>query len=371
MTASWAGLTHLLRHCLGIGSTFVAFREPGKEVEVIISALPEPISMSAEELERVADRFVVGPFLTGPGGFHVIAPGQYFRLHAGSPTPPLAAHTMSDHAIAERPAIALDRTAHANAIAEAQRAMASGPLRKVVLARTINLPFPREKVPELFTDALDKQHGAFLCLMHTPNWGTWLGASPERLVNVVGENLVIDSIAGTCPTSNAPSTVENWGAKEREEQALVTEQVLTVLAEEGFGPVHVQGPEVLRSAQVAHLHSRIQAPTGPGSVARLVARLHPTPAVCGTPTDLARDLIHRLEPMDRGLYAGFWGPWRMGGRTLLHVNIRCMRVFRSTVDLYVGGGITAASQPDLEWQETEDKALTWAMPLTSRAGRVS
>jgi isochorismate synthase len=371
VSTTWAGLIHALHQCSGHACTFAAYRIPGEPVELIIGDREEPGTVGSAVLDTLDDRFIIAPFQYAPERTVVITPEQRFRFTPGTPAPPDLLLSGPPHAQRGAPAFPMDRTAHANAIGEVQRIMADGVLRKAVIARTINLPFRRSLLPELFAEALDAQPSAFVCLVQTPSLGIWLGASPERLIQANDGEVEIDSIAGTLPASESPEHASDWGAKEREEQAIVTHQVGTVLAEQGFGPVHVEGPGVLRSAQLAHLHSTLRAARSGASLARLVARLHPTPAVCGTPTELARSVIERVEHLDRGLYAGFWGPWRMNGRTLLHVNIRCMRVFADSVDLYVGGGITAASQADNEWQETEHKARTWSSTIASLMGRVS
>ncbi len=59
------------------------------------------------------------------------------------------------------------------------------------------------------------------------------------------------------------------------------------------------------------------------------------------------------------LYAGFWGPWNAEGPTELFVNLRCMQVRSGKVQLHVGAGITAGSDPEMEWTETVRKADTW------------
>jgi isochorismate synthase len=95
----------------------------------------------------------------------------------------------------------------------------------------------------------------------------------------------------------------------------------------------------------------------------VVLALHPTPAVCGVPTDRARAFIQRHEAHARDLYCGFWGPWNPDGRTELFVNIRCLRATEHGALLYIGAGITKDSDPQLEWEETERKATTWTAPI--------
>lgn len=73
--------------------------------------------------------------------------------------------------------------------------------------------------------------------------------------------------------------------------------------------------------------------------------------------------ILKHEPHERSLYGGFWGTWRDHNNTDLHVNIRCMRLLGDRGVIYTGGGITAGSDPEKEWAETEHKSLTWRRPL--------
>src|SRR5690606_19347789 len=90
---------------------------------------------------------------------------------------------------------------------------------------------------------------------------------------------------------------------------------------------------------------------------RLVADLHPTPAVCGLPGELARETIAELEPFDRGFFAGAvgWTDARGDGRWL--VAIRCAELSGSTARLFAGAGIVAGSRPADEAAETSAKFL--------------
>jgi isochorismate synthase len=94
------------------------------------------------------------------------------------------------------------------------------------------------------------------------------------------------------------------------------------------------------------------------SVLRLAAALHPTPAVCGTPTAVARDLVGELEPFDRGYYAGAVGWVDTSGDGEWAVAIRCAEVAARSLRLYAGGGILPASDPEAELAETSAKFQT-------------
>ena len=86
--------------------------------------------------------------------------------------------------------------------------------------------------------------------------------------------------------------------------------------------------------------------------------LHPTSAVCGMPRAQAKAFLDEQEKLDRQFFAGFLGPVNIQDETSLFVNLRCMQLLEKQVVLYAGAGITADSDPDREWQETEDKIAT-------------
>jgi isochorismate synthase len=140
---------------------------------------------------------------------------------------------------------------------------------------------------------------------------------------------------------------------------VVTKSIAGAFIDLGARTIVIEGPEVLPTAHVAHLRTRITATMEGRSIEDLVDALHPTPAVCGLPVEAALERISQWEDRDRELYAGFWGPWSADGRMELFVNIRCMRLFHDRAELHVGAGITAGSDPAREWEETEHKADGW------------
>jgi isochorismate synthase len=124
-------------------------------------------------------------------------------------------------------------------------------------------------------------------------------------------------------------------------------------------------PSLVGTSAVWHLSTQITGELiDPGiSALRLACALHPTPAVCGTPPELARRTIAALEPFDRGFYAGAIGWCDAEGDGQWVVGIRCAELFepvgaRPSMTLYSGAGIMPASQPALELAETSAKFQT-------------
>ncbi|MBX6769341.1 MAG: chorismate-binding protein, partial [Actinomadura rubrobrunea] len=91
------------------------------------------------------------------------------------------------------------------------------------------------------------------------------------------------------------------------------------------------------------------------SVLDVVEALHPTPAVCGTPTDRALELIGRLEGMDRGRYAGPVGWVDARGDGEWGIALRCAQVDGTRARLFAGCGIVADSDPEAELAEAQSK----------------
>ena len=86
-------------------------------------------------------------------------------------------------------------------------------------------------------------------------------------------------------------------------------------------------------------------------------KLHPTPAISGYPTKKSIKLIEENEPHKRSLYCGFLGEL-FDESVNLFVNLRCMKIDRENLHLFVGGGITDLSIPEDEWEETQIKSET-------------
>ena len=93
----------------------------------------------------------------------------------------------------------------------------------------------------------------------------------------------------------------------------------------------------------------------PDGVLRALHALHPTPAVCGHPTDLARRLILSLETTPRRYYSGFSGYASDHASAAFYVSLRCMNLRAEEAVLYAGGGLMADSAEEDEWSETERK----------------
>ena len=146
-------------------------------------------------------------------------------------------------------------------------------------------------------------------------------------------------------------------AKNREEHAIVVEAIEDVLGMYCEHLDHDPEPVLVETANVWHLATRFRGTLripSPG-VVELVAALHPTPAVGGTPTATAKAAIDELEPFDRGGYAGAVGWMDAEGDGEWAIALRCARLDGQRATLYAGAGIVADSQPADELDETDRK----------------
>lgn len=225
----------------------------------------------------------------------------------------------------------------------------NGTVRKIVLARTADEPTAPGFSPyRAFLTAVRIQPAAFKALVHTPQHGTWLFCTPEQLITGSGTHWRTMALAGT----RIPCTLP-WDAKNRREQALVTDfmrEVLTPLADE----IHESEPENLRAGKIEHLCTRFTLRMQQEQLIPLLQQLPPTPAVCGSPVAAAREILLQQPDIERSCYAGYLGPWSRNAAQL-YVSLRCMQIFPGLCRLYAGGGLMPDSDEEQEWQETENK----------------
>ncbi len=239
--------------------------------------------------------------------------------------------------------------------------MQVGLLDKVVLSRVEHhLNF--KSAFEIFNALALEYPDAAVYLFSHPEAGTWLGASPETLLSQKAENLFIDSLAGTKQWADRMAFSE----KEFNEQDLVSHDIASLLEQSTMIRDYEQSePQVKRAGNLAHLHSLFKARISESfALEEFLKELQPTPAVGGRPRKEALKYIEEHELYPRRFYTGFFGLSSPQGAELW-VNLRCAELCEGKLlSIYVGGGITAQSKPESEWEETEHKARTILNVLT-------
>lgn len=259
------------------------------------------------------------------------------------------------------------------AVAQALEEIARGDYQKVVLARARRLRTAEAFHPLAVLNHLRQRYPACYAFSIANGRGqSFIGASPERLVRVAAGRMHTEALAGSAPRGESASEDAAFARglllseKDRREHRLVLESISRQLADLGLKLEHADQPRVLGLANVQHLHLPISANLPAGvHILDLVARLHPTPAVGGSPRQAAVAAITRLESFARGLYAGpqGWVDHRGGGEFL--VGIRSALVDGRTATVYAGAGIVAGSAPEKEFAETELKFKALIEALTT------
>ena len=225
-------------------------------------------------------------------------------------------------------------------------------LSKAVFSRTKKITYvsnPRQ----LFEKLCELYPYAFVYLISSEHFGTWIGASPEKLLQVKGNITSTISLAGTKKSGD----LSEWGEKESLEQEYVTNFIKEKLKKVAVDEVVQFEKEELLAGPVKHLATRFEFKNNEGEEMTIASSLHPTPAISGYPQDLAMNLIEKHESHQRSLYAGIIGILSKN-ETQLFVNLRCAQLVDNQAYLYLGGGFTKDSVLEKEWQETENKAET-------------
>ena len=248
-----------------------------------------------------------------------------------------------------------DRTAWDALVAEALEAFESGHLRKVVLARALEieadtpiaLPVVRERMRSLAGPAVGYE-------LRAEDGTTLLGASPERLFTLEAGRLETQALA----SSAAPGELDRLtgGRKEAREHAAVVESIRVALLPLSSEVEIGAAPQPLALGYVSHLRTPVRARLRPGvSSADVVRALHPTAAVGGTPRDGALAFLRTHERLARGWYAGAIG-WLGPDRADLRVALRCALLRGNAARLFSGAGCVPGSTAEGEWTETAVKA---------------
>lgn len=231
-------------------------------------------------------------------------------------------------------------------------------IRKAVLSR-IDLIEKRDYFDPLkcFKKLCSRHKGAFVHLLFHQDAGLWLGATPELLLLKNGSEYKTMALAGTQPLKKGNDY--HWRKKELQEQEMVQEHIESVFSKFGCKISFKHGPLTVEAGPVVHLKTDYEfEETSPVDLKKLLARLHPTPAVGGLPVAESLKCIHDVEGYDRKYYAGFIGETDFSNYARLYMNLRCMQVGKEKIAVYCGGGITAGSDPREEWDETKQKCKT-------------
>ncbi|WP_370765149.1 isochorismate synthase [Teichococcus vastitatis] len=270
-----------------------------------------------------------------------------------------------------------DAAGYAASVRRALDVMAAGAgrpeeLSKIVLSRSLvaAADAPIDPLALLARLATDPAITGFLVPL-PPRGGAprvLVGATPELLVAKQGLRVLSHPLAGSARRHSEPAADRAAAdgllrsEKDRREHAIVADFILDTLAPHCRRLSAPQGMMPVGTRSMWHLGTRIEGELKDGSInaAGLAALLHPTPAICGLPRNMAARLIREIEPYARDFYAGAVGWCDAAGDGAWYVSIRCAEVAGHTARLYAGAGIVPGSDP---WAEADETAAKYGALL--------
>jgi len=224
---------------------------------------------------------------------------------------------------------------------------------KTVLSRAIAGTRSSDDWRPVISRMFDSSLFAFRFVYYTRDTGCWIGASPELLGMTDADGMFTTmALAGT-RTGRTP-----WDDKNIEEHRIVVDYIVDRLTAAGLCP-SVGETESVKCGPVEHLRHIITAPLcNPSAFTGIIRLLSPTPALAGYPLRDALADITELEAHPRQCYGGYIALTTPDGARRAYVNLRSCHFECRDYCIYAGGGITAQSDPDAEWLETQAKAST-------------
>ena len=228
--------------------------------------------------------------------------------------------------------------------------------QKLVYSRIITSERNGQGVYQMYKTLVDRYIDAFVFCYYTPEGGCWMGATPELLVEDADESFRSIALAGTQIDMGIPLDQVSWDNKEIVEHQYLKEYIEQCLYREKI--VFTEGQtKTVKAGNVVHISTEFSIEKAQ-QITHMADLLHPGPAICGTPQKIAKQYITNYEDHDRADYCGYIGVVGIGDCNAIYINLRSMQIFKSQLQLYVGGGITIDSIPEAEWEETQNKSLT-------------
>lgn len=258
------------------------------------------------------------------------------------------------------------RLKHITLVEKAIQLISQNKFEKVILSRKEEIELELFDIKIIFKNLLDKYPLAFVYIWYHPKIGLWIGASPETLLKVDGDQYKTMALAGT--QSYRGTMDVSWNDKEKQEQQFVADYIMSALDDK---KLNIGRPFSFKAGSLIHICTEITGTlTSNMQLDDLIYKLHPTPAVCGLPKEEAKEYILKNEGYHREFYTGFLGELNMpteegikdNKSTSLFVNLRCMKIQpdskggNNSAIIYIGGGITKDSDPEKEWEETVVKS---------------
>jgi len=265
---------------------------------------------------------------------------------------------LGDHSIESHPPVSEWAASVADALVEIRK----GDLDKVVLARSVVVRSTEPVAILRVFRELVRQYPQCYNFAWKSGDAVFMGASPELFAEVDGSRFHSNPLAGSAPRGEGEDEDRIIAqtlmtiAKEREEHALVVDDLTKRLAPFVAELTVPRTPSLKQMATVQHLSTEIDGVLATGvGILDVIQATHPTPAVGGVERDAAVRYIKDHEVIDRGWYTGGIG-WISGaGDGAICIGLRCGLIRENTTHVFAGAGIVAGSEPKAELDETRLK----------------
>lgn len=256
----------------------------------------------------------------------------------------------------------VDPEAWKELVTQTRTAIENGFAEKIVIARELQLEF--EYTIELATvlqHLLEVQRNSYVFIWEK-NGTAFVGATPERLVWVTNQQLLSACLAGTAPRGKTIEEDQRIGEellmddKNREEHQYVVDMIKDALKDLAEDIEIPEKPVLYPLKNLQHLFTPVQAILKDDiTILDIAERLHPTPALCGLPTERSMRFIRDHEQLERGWYGApiGWFDHRFNGE--FAVAIRSGLVKDNKASLFAGCGVVRGSDPEVEYEETKIK----------------
>lgn len=351
-----------LQHCIEKNLVFAAYRLPHSDaIRLVVQKDPEPQKVNISSSIFDQSGFIVSPFIEDKQNpSYLIQPDLNYISTDYENFNELTSLKNVQNSENDFEGGIISKSEFISQVEEYKKAISENRFEKAVISRikVIDRSY-RQKITEIFQLLCSSYSNAFIYVFNVANQ-LWMGATPEPLICSHKNELSTAALAGTRQYNAENLNLHNWAKKEKDEQGMVSLYIENTFKDLNINIFQKEGPYTKKAGNLIHLrtdftlnYSEINTNLG-----NLVKALHPTSAVCGLPKKEAMRFIINIEKHKRSFYAGFLGPINLDEKLLLFVNLRCMKVLKDCLILYIGAGITSGSIPEDEWAETEFKADT-------------
>lgn len=373
-------ISSAIHSAFDLGMPLAMWRLPNQNEISLLCSIEEARKLAHVDLKELSSGFVFAKFdseaekyflkgdLTFSFDYHEVLSSGLEQKSAFPFLQKLEEHLNKDNAQPEyftnKFSNQLFNTDYKRLVEDAIRAIHEGKFEKVVPARSKTIDLSAHfDVVELFLTLCEAYENAFVSFVSLPKEGSWMGASPEVLIQTEGQHFTTVSLAGTKRQEDAkPISETSWNQKEIEEQAMVSRYIINCFKKIRLRDFEEKGPKTIKAGHLLHLKTvfkvDMQATNFPELPSVMLELLHPTSAVAGMPKAPAMEFLKEFEGLDRAFYTGYLGPVNMASSTHIYVNLRCMQLFKDKAILYAGAGVTEDSDPENEFLETEMKCNT-------------